>query len=366
MNLPLQYETDTIIPIHLIMHGIFDDVLSLTTGLCESKMSFILFWDEEYHVSHHHAHGTKTFQSTDFLAYKERFSGITAPCFYAPNSKYHTLFQDLYFFKLHEKYNKVLVYPIKDQDNETCGLIGVMHPENPASIDANKHILKGLSKHASKLRNDKVLEKIKFQPKPTFLQSLNQIPGAHFEFIVSPDAKLGRTIASDDLIQLHPHFQQIQDLKCPLTIFRVLHQIDFEDFYNIISEKQDNNSIEFSYSLRDETGTISYYMVKINSFRNNSAELLCFGMVQNISIRKCYEEVLEQIVFDISHVMRRPVATMQGLTQLIELDKMNGETVKEVAHKLQLVSNEMDTFIKRLYVNYQKRWEDLEIQTSKI
>ncbi|GAA5040045.1 hypothetical protein GCM10011506_40090 [Marivirga lumbricoides] len=82
--------------------------------------------------------------------------------------------------------------------------------------------------------------------------------------------------------------------------------------------------------------------------------------IKNISLQKSYENVLEQIIFDISHVMRRPVATMQGLTQLIELDKMNLETVKGEAYKLQLVSHEMDSFIKKLYNNYQQRWEELE------
>lgn len=363
MNLPMQYETLPINPMHIIMHGIFDDVLSLTTGLCESKMSFILFWEEEYHVAHHHLHGIKTLQSTDFNTYKDRFSNINAPCFYAPNSKYHTLFQDLYFFKLHEKYNKVLIYPIKNDKDETCGLLGVMHPENPTSIDSNKHILKGLSQHVAKLKKEKLTEKSETQPKPTYLHSLNQIPGAHFEFIISPDGNLGRTLVSDELIHLHPHFHQIKKLKCPLTIFNILHQIQFEDFFKIISDKKAQDTIEFSYSLREENGQINYYMVKINSYKNNLGEILCFGIIQNISIQKCYEEVLEQIVFDISHVMRRPVATMQGLTQLIELDKMNRETVKEVAYKLQLVSNEMDTFIKRLYANYQKRWEDFENST---
>ncbi|PTB94760.1 hypothetical protein C9994_11840 [Marivirga lumbricoides] len=87
--------------------------------------------------------------------------------------------------------------------------------------------------------------------------------------------------------------------------------------------------------------------------------------IKNISLQKSYENVLEQIIFDISHVMRRPVANMQGLTQLIELDKMNRETVKEVAYKLQLVSHEMDSFIKKLYNNYQQRWEELEESEKK-
>ncbi len=364
MNLPVHYETNTIIPMHLIMHGIYDDVLSLATGLCESKMSFIILWDEDYHVAHHHAHGIKTFQSSDFQTYKERFSNINAPCFYAPNAKFHTLFQDLYFFKLYEKYNKVLVFPIKDGNDKTIGLLGVMHPENPASIDPNKHILKGLSQHVTKLWQDKVQEQQNSQPKPSFSKSINQIPGAHFEFIIGPDGKLGRIVVTDELINTHQHFNDIKNLNCPHAIFKLLNQIKFEDFYQIISDEKGEDSIEFSYSFRADEGELSNFMVKINSFRNKSGEILCFGTIQNISIQKCYEEVLEQIVFDISHVMRRPVATMQGLTQLIELDKMNRETVKEVAYKLQLVSNEMDTFIKRLYANYQKRWEDLENQQT--
>ncbi|WP_188466994.1 hypothetical protein [Marivirga lumbricoides] len=365
MNLPVRYSQNDFKPLHALMHSLYDNVLALSTGLCESKMSFIIFWDDEFHAVHHYSHGIKNFHSTDFALYKERFGKLKASCFYAPNTKYHTLFQDLYFFKHYEQYAKTLIFPILDDKNQVCGLIGVLHPENPSAIEQNKHALKQLSQHVGKLHSEHKIKRRNNQPKPILLQSLNQLPGAHYEFIISPEGQLGFPNVSDELINLHPHFWSIPHLSCPDSIFRLLHRMDFHDFRTFLLEKEEGRSVEFSYALKNEGGSTKYYMVRINTYLNDAGETLCFGIVKDISLQKSYENVLEQIIFDISHVMRRPVATMQGLTQLIELDKMNRETVKEVAYKLQLVSNEMDSFIKKLYNNYQQRWEELEESEKK-
>ncbi|MBK6267438.1 hypothetical protein JKA74_20525 [Marivirga sp. S37H4] len=364
MNLPVQYNLNHIKPQHFMLHSVLDNILSMTTGLCASKMSFILLWEEGFHAAHHHTQGIKSFQSTDFSVYKDRFSKINAACFYAPNTKYHTLFQDLYFFKLYEQYPKVLVFPIFDNNQQMCGLIGVLHPENPSSIDQNKHALKELSLYTAKLRLENVMERVNLQPKPTLIQSLNQLPGAHFELIISTDGQLALPSVSQELIQMHPHFWEIEHQTSPEAIFKILHLMDFQDFRAYLLNKELSSPIEFSYALKEDSEIRKYYMVRINTYLNDAGETLCFGAVKDISLQKAYENVLEQINFDISHVMRRPVATMQGLTQLIELDKMNRETVKEVASKLQLVSNEMDTFIKKLYTDYQKRWEDLDKESQ--
>lgn len=365
MNLPLQYDLNNIQPMHSKLHGVFDNILSLTTGLCESKMSFILLWKEEFHTIHHHSHGIKAFHTTNFNTYKERFSQVKAPCFYAPNTKYHTLFQDLYFFKLFELYAKVLIAPIFDQHEQMCGLIGVLHPETPTSVEQNKHALKEMSRHASLELSRNKIKETDIQPKPVLLQSLSQLPGAHYEFIINQEGQMGYPSVSQELINLHPHFWGVEHSNNPESAFKLLHQVEFCDFKKFLLNKEENKPIEFSYALKGNNEATRHYLVRINTYLNDSGETLCFGAVRDISLHKDYETILDQIIFDISHVMRRPVATMQGLTQLIELDKMNKETVREVASKLQLVSNEMDTYIKKLYRTYHQKWEQLEASENK-
>ena len=49
------------------------------------------------------------------------------------------------------------------------------------------------------------------------------------------------------------------------------------------------------------------------------------GVVEDFSMQKAYGKMLDQMHFDISHVMRRPVVTMKGLTNLIDMNKFEKE-----------------------------------------
>lgn len=46
-----------------------------------------------------------------------------------------------------------------------------------------------------------------------------------------------------------------------------------------------------------------------------------YGIIYDINDRIEYEIAMEQMAFDISHVLRRPVTTLLGLNNLIESEK---------------------------------------------
>jgi signal transduction histidine kinase len=61
------------------------------------------------------------------------------------------------------------------------------------------------------------------------------------------------------------------------------------------------------------------------------------------------------MIFDISHVMRRPVVTMKGLTNLIDMDIFDKEELKEITHKIKTVSNEMEEYIRAMFKIYEAK-----------
>jgi light-regulated signal transduction histidine kinase (bacteriophytochrome) len=81
-----------------------------------------------------------------------------------------------------------------------------------------------------------------------------------------------------------------------------------------------------------------------------------YGCFDDITSHVKYEETIEQIAFDISHVMRKPVANLIGLSNLIEMeDNISEKDLKSYAKSIKEVSNEMDRFTRELDETYQSK-----------
>ncbi len=76
---------------------------------------------------------------------------------------------------------------------------------------------------------------------------------------------------------------------------------------------------------------------------------------------------MDQIVFDISHVLRRPVTTLMALNNLIENEKnISHETLVEYVAYIKKVSEEMEIFTQNLSEIYQRKKELITNKSPKI
>ncbi|MEQ6120869.1 PAS domain-containing protein [Reichenbachiella sp. MALMAid0571] len=76
------------------------------------------------------------------------------------------------------------------------------------------------------------------------------------------------------------------------------------------------------------------------------------GTNLDITNRKDYELTLEQISFDIAHVIRRPLSNLLGLSSMIENDNIDLKSLKKYAKFIRIVSDELDDFTKKLSTIY--------------
>lgn len=61
---------------------------------------------------------------------------------------------------------------------------------------------------------------------------------------------------------------------------------------------------------------------------------------------------MEQIMFDISHVLRKPVANLLGLTTMIENENFNEINFREYIGYIKTVSDELENFTRKLNETY--------------
>lgn len=96
-------------------------------------------------------------------------------------------------------------------------------------------------------------------------------------------------------------------------------------------------------------------MIKLHVSLSEDGVYNCLALIDDISIHRKYNATLDQILFDISHVMRRPVVSMKGLTNLIDLNQFDRNELYEIAGKIKLVSEEMEDYIRAMFKIYEAK-----------
>src|SRR5688500_17722426 len=90
----------------------------------------------------------------------------------------------------------------------------------------------------------------------------------------------------------------------------------------------------------------------------DDGSMTLYSIIYDINDRVEYEISMEQIAFDISHVLRRPVATLLGLNDLIDSEKnISKSKLMEYVGYIKKVSQEMDEYTRSLNKIYQKKRE---------
>ncbi|HEX8516825.1 MAG TPA: hypothetical protein VF868_11540 [Bacteroidia bacterium] len=99
-------------------------------------------------------------------------------------------------------------------------------------------------------------------------------------------------------------------------------------------------------------GRISWNWVNAKPEKKPDGTVVWYGTFQDVTAKKEHLQLLEKILFDISHVMRRLVATLLGLTNAIESTELKKAELKEYTGHLHTVAREMDEYLKKLNTAY--------------
>lgn len=91
---------------------------------------------------------------------------------------------------------------------------------------------------------------------------------------------------------------------------------------------QDHNLWDIEYRVPHEEGENHWHRALATPEKKADGTVVWYGTFQDITPQKKYIKTLEQILFDISHVMRRPVANMLGLAHALENDSLNEDSLR--------------------------------------
>lgn len=153
-----------------------------------------------------------------------------------------------------------------------------------------------------------------------------------------------------------PNFDSELIKKSPKLIFDFIHPDDLPYVKQSIKESSKHfTEWNIAYRVKISENKTEWHLGRALPEKTKKGTVIWYGTIQNITSLIEYEKTMEQIMFDISHVLRKPVANLLGLTNLIENEKFSELNFKEYVGYIKTVSDELDNFIKKLNQTYRQK-----------
>ncbi|MBT0811524.1 hypothetical protein KIH41_09565 [Litoribacter ruber] len=252
--------------------------------------------------------------------------------------------------------------PLRTEDGHGIGALCVI--DKMERILSKKQIegLKILAKKAMRFIEYKRTIKHQYEKlkriNAQILQLTDTFPGIIFQLEMAPEGKMWFPFISKGITVIHPDLD-IEDLhKDAMKAFEVVHLDDVPMLQaGIIKSFQELTMMDMEYRI-----TASHYQdretwhwVYAKPERLENGNVVWYGTFQDISEKKAYVATLEKIIFDISHVLRKPVANLMGLTTMVDKDSIQDETVKAICQHVTATANELDSYIRVLNETYSEK-----------
>jgi hypothetical protein len=244
------------------------------------------------------------------------------------------------------------------------GTVCVMDTKHHYIREDQKEALQLLAKKAMQylnMRKKLVEQQDRIEHSAEKLKRLTDlVPGVIYQLEGRSPQHVRLNFISRGIQNIHPRLTEQSLMIRPEKFLEFVHKDD----QGRIRESLTNSLLHESawndhFRIEGLNGNTQWYRASATIERINQ-KVIMYGSVQNISALRQYEEVLNQILHDVSHVMRRPVTSMLGLITLMEKDLLEPNQLREYMEHVKKVFTELDMFTRQLNKRYTEK-----IKTSK-
>lgn len=174
-----------------------------------------------------------------------------------------------------------------------------------------------------------------------------------FQLHMSKNGKIKIDFLSQGINSAISNFDSELLKKSSKLFFDYIHPDDLPYVKQSIKESS-NNLTEWHIAYRGKISEdkTEWHLGRALPEKTKDGNVIWYGTIQNITNYIEYEKTMEQIMFDISHVLRKPVANLLGLTTMIENENFNEINFREYIDYIKTVSNELDNFTRKLNETY--------------
>ncbi|MEN9335552.1 MAG: hypothetical protein RLZZ500_539 [Bacteroidota bacterium] len=183
-------------------------------------------------------------------------------------------------------------------------------------------------------------------------------PGVLFQYRNTAEGKGSFDFISDGFQLLFPHLRNEHVYSNPNAILSFIHPDDVQNVeksvYTAIAEK---TNWHFIYRTSDLAFREIWHMVKARIEKTNEQETIWYGSIQDITSIITHDKTIGELLFELSHHLRHPVANILGITQQMQQDDLSLAELQEYIQMIAKSAEELDLYIRQQnsYFNDQKK-----------
>jgi hypothetical protein len=329
-----------------------DDLAEIASAICDTPISLITFLDEK----------RQWFKAKKGLGVDET-SRQASFCQYTLNKPEEILvvndalkdnrFKDTSLVIGDPRIRFYAGAPLKTPGGNVLGSLCVIDKKPREISEKQKRALTLLAQKVMNfLDNRKTLiqqERAMERKSKSLIKLTNNIPAGIFQLRMSPDGKLKFIFLSQGMKEIHPSIDLDEWIKDPTVGYTIIHPEDLSEFIQSLEESYKHLSLWYhEYRVKDNNG-FKWHVVRARPEKQENGTVEWYGSFQDISKYIEYEEAMEQISFDISHILRKPVTSLLGLTNLMtSAKKLNEDSMKEYSNHIDEVAKELEEFTNKL------------------
>ncbi len=198
---------------------------------------------------------------------------------------------------------------------------------------------------ADKIRSDSILLR----------KITSHVPANTYQFEILPDGST-RIIFMNKGTEVYNHPMDPLELEQdPAQLFEIVHDSDKPKFKAAMQEayhSRDFLSLQYRISIGN---IIRWRWLKAVPEIDPDGRVIWYGASQDITLLIEYISSVEQILFDISHIIRSPLASIMGISKYIKDNDLKTGEMREITKNLLTISEELDFYIRQLNNSYEKK-----------
>ena len=250
--------------------------------------------------------------------------------------------------------------PLKTPHGNVLGTLCILDTKARTFSKNQEKALKILAKKAMVfIENYKTIysqrQKI-FNHKLNLQKITNEVPIGIYQLKISSSGSLNVLFLSKEVYSLYPNLDIHNITERPWSYLRVLNAVDSHELkhkWMLANKLKKELEVEF------RTLDGKWHYTKAVPEHTQNDEIIWYGFIKDISERMEYQETLEQILFDISHVLRKPISNLVGLVNILNEEQLDREQLREFKSDISSVSDELERFTEKLNRVYHAKHQEL-------